>query len=95
MIWWEATSLDDREKIYEFLYAVNPLVAEQTDALIEAKVELLQDQPLLGVQREGMRGRLLIIAEISMLVLYCVDSRESTDIRVLRVIHQKQQFPPA
>jgi len=90
MIFWEEESLNDREKIFEFLYDFNPDAAERTDQLIEEKVEHLQDQPLMGVQRQGIQGRLLIIPEISMIVSYWIDN---TDIRIMRVLHQKQKFP--
>ncbi|ODQ01728.1 type II toxin-antitoxin system mRNA interferase toxin, RelE/StbE family, partial [Salinivibrio sp. SS2] len=73
MILWEEASLNDREKIFEFLYDFNPEVAEKTDSLIEAKVENLLEQPLMGVQRDSIRGRLLIIPEISMIVSYWVE----------------------
>ncbi|ELF1354558.1 type II toxin-antitoxin system RelE/ParE family toxin, partial [Vibrio cholerae] len=56
MIFWEEASLNDREKIFEFLYDFNPAAAEKTDELIEAKVENLLEQPLMGVQRDGIRG---------------------------------------
>lgn len=91
MIFWEEASLNDREKIFEFLYNFNPSVAEKTDDLIESKVENLLGQPLMGVQRDGTRGRLLIIPEISMIVSYWVDGSK---IRIMRVLHQKQKFPP-
>ncbi|PCE65532.1 type II toxin-antitoxin system RelE/ParE family toxin [Salinivibrio sp. YCSC6] len=90
MILWEEASLNDREKIFEFLYDFNPEVAEKTDSLIEAKVENLLEQPSMGVQRDGIRGRLLIIPEISMIVSYSV---EGDIIQVMRVLHQKQKFP--
>ena len=90
MILWEEESLNDREKIFEFLYDFNPEVAERTDNIIEAKVENLLEQPLMRVQREGARGRLLIISEVSMIVLYWV---EGSIIRIMRVLHQKQKFP--
>ncbi|ENM3861967.1 type II toxin-antitoxin system RelE/ParE family toxin, partial [Vibrio cholerae] len=73
MIFWEEASLNDREKIFEFLYDFNLAAAEKTDELIEAKVENLLEQPLMGVQRDGIRGRLLIIPEISMIISYWVD----------------------
>jgi len=82
--------LNDREKIFEFLYDFNPDAAEKTDEIIEAKVENLIDQPLMGVQPDGIRGRLLIIPEVSMIVSYFVDG---STIRILRVLHQKQKFP--
>ncbi len=90
MILWEEESLNDREKIFEFLYEFNPDIAEKTDEIIEAKVENLLEQPLMGVEREGIRGRLLIIPETSMIVSYWVDG---SIIRIMRVLHQKQKFP--
>ena len=90
MIFWEEESLNDREKIFEFLYDFNPDAGEKTDEIIEAKVEYLLQQPLMGVQREGIRGRLLIIPEVSMVVSYFVDG---STVRILRVLHQKQKFP--
>lgn len=90
MILWEEESLNDREKIFEFLYDFNPGVAEKTDEIIEAKVVNLLEQPLTGVQRDGIRGRLFIIPDILMIVSYGV---EGSMIRVMRVLHQKQKFP--
>ena len=90
MIFWEEESLNDREEIFEFLYVFNPDAAEKTDEIIEVKVQNLIDQPLMGVQRDGIRGRLLIIPEVSMIVSYFVDG---STIRILRVLHQKQKFP--
>lgn len=90
MIVWEKDSLDDREVIFEFLYEFNPLVAEKTDTIIETKVENLMQQPLMGVEREGISGRLLIIPEVSMIVSYFV---RDDAIHILRVFHQKQKFP--
>jgi addiction module RelE/StbE family toxin len=90
MIVWEEESLNDREKIFEFLYDFNPEAAEKTDQIIETKVENLLDHSLMGVKRELIRGRLLIIPEVSMIVSYWVDGKT---IRVMRVLHQKQKFP--
>ncbi|MFA0159215.1 type II toxin-antitoxin system RelE/ParE family toxin [Vibrio sp. 10N.261.46.A3] len=90
MILWEEESLNDRERIFEFIYDFNPDAAENADNLIETKVENLLEQPLMGVQRDGIRGRLLIIPEISMIVSYWI---EGDIIRIMRVFHQKQKFP--
>jgi addiction module RelE/StbE family toxin len=91
MIFWEEESLNDREKIFEFLFDFNPSAAEKTDQIIETKVENLLEQPLMGVERDIFRGRVLIIPEISMIVSYWIDDET---IRVMRVLHQKQDFPP-
>ena len=90
MIFWEVESLNDREKIFEFIYDFNPVAAEKADQIIEAKVENLLDQPNMGVQRDGILGRLLIIPEVSMIVSYYVNG---SDIHIMRVLHQKQKFP--
>ena len=92
MIYWEDESLNDREKIFEYLYQFNPLAAEKTDEMIEVKAELLLEQPYLGVEREGIQGRLLILPEMSMLLSYWVDG---ADIKIMRVLHHKQKFPQA
>nr|WP_281253000.1 type II toxin-antitoxin system RelE/ParE family toxin [Pseudocolwellia agarivorans] len=57
---------------------------------MEAKVKSLLKHPLMGVQRDLFRGRLLIIPEVSMIVSYWVDGKT---IRIMRVLHQKQKFP--
>ncbi len=90
MILWEEESLNDREKIFEFLYDFNPAAADKTDKVIEDKVDNLLRHPLMGVQRDDIKGRLLIIPEISMIVSYSVDG---SVIRIMRVLHQKQKFP--
>jgi addiction module RelE/StbE family toxin len=90
MIFWEEESLNDREKIFEFLYDFNPSAAEKTDQIIETKVERLLEHPLMGVQRDIFRGRILIIPEVSMIVSYWLDGET---IRIMRVLHQKQKFP--
>ena len=90
MIFWEEESLNDREKIFDYLYNFNPDAAEKTDEVIEAKVENLLEQPLMGVQRNGIKGRLLIIPEVTMVISFWIDG---SNIRVMRVLHQKQKFP--
>lgn len=87
---WEQESLNDREKIFAYLYQYNPEVAEKTDDLIVKQVTNLLDHPKLGVKREVVRGRRLILPELSLIVAY-----EASDqgIHILRVLHQKQQFP--
>ncbi len=68
------------------------MVAKRTDGQIEERAELLMLQPLLGVERQGIPGRLLILPKVSLLISYQL---AGLDIRIMRVLHQKQQFPPA
>ena len=90
MIFWEEGSLNDREKIFEFLFDFNPSAAEKADQIIESKVENLLEHPLMGVERDIFPGRVLIIPEVSIIVSYWVDAGT---IRIMRVLHQKQKFP--
>lgn len=90
MIYWEEEALNDRERIFRFLYEFNPLAAKKTDEVIEVRVESLLDQPLMGVERPGIPGRLLMIPDVSMLASCYM---EGPDSRVMRILHQKQQFP--
>lgn len=102
MIYWEKESLRDREKLFEFLYLHHPVVANKTDDLIVAKVTALESHPNMGVQRDDMPGRLLILPDISMVVVYVVvphtrttqqNTNSTQDIKILRVLHQKRPFP--
>ena len=66
------------------------MAAEKTDDLIVEKVANLDSSPMMGLEREGGKGRLLIIPDVSMVVVYLI---EGANIRILRVLHQKQKFP--
>ncbi|WP_442487077.1 type II toxin-antitoxin system mRNA interferase toxin, RelE/StbE family [Halomonas litopenaei] len=68
------------------------MVAERTDGLIDERAELLVLQPLLGVERQGIPGRLQILPEVSLLISYQL---AGSDIPIMRALHQKQQLPPA
>ena len=91
MIVWEQKSLEDRQKIFEYLYEFNPVAAEKTDNIIESDALNLIEYPQMGVKRQGVRGRLLIVPAISMVLSYMDDDQT---IRIMRVLHQRQQFPP-
>lgn len=45
MILWEKDTLDDRKRLYEFLYEFNPIAANKTDDLLVEKIKLLIEQP--------------------------------------------------
>lgn len=90
VLFWELRSLKDRERLYEYLYGFNPAAADRTDELIQERASGLLEQPFMGVTRDDIKGRLLMIPEISIVLSYVVDSDA---IRVLRVLHMKQKFP--
>lgn len=90
MIVWEQDALQDRQTIYAFLYEHNPVAAEQADQVLVQRIENLETHPEMGVKREGLPGRLLIIPEISLIAVYWLNGQT---VHILRVLHQKQQFP--
>ncbi|ETX12479.1 plasmid stabilization protein ParE [Marinomonas ushuaiensis DSM 15871] len=90
MILWEKEALKDRQIVFEYLYEFNSIAAEKTDDILINKIKNLLHQPSMGVERVNLKGRLLIIPEISMLVSYYTDNK---DIKILRILHIKQKYP--
>ncbi|CUB06369.1 type II toxin-antitoxin system RelE/ParE family toxin [Marinomonas fungiae] len=90
MILWEKDALKDRKRLYEFLYEFNPIAADKTDDLLVEKIRLLLDQPHMGVVKPNQKGRMLIIPDVSLSVLYHLDQ---SNIKILRILHMKQKFP--
>lgn len=90
MILWEKDALKDRKRLYEFLYEFNPIAADKTDDLLVEKIKLLIEQPNMGVVKPNQKGRMLIIPDVSLLLLYHLDQ---SNIQILRILHMKQKFP--
>lgn len=88
---WDESAVQDRERIFEFLYPFNPRAAEQADLEIENAVNRLIDNPLLGKEWIG-QGRKLLISKASLLIVYAVLNKT---IIIMAVAHQKEQFPSA
>lgn len=49
MIFWEEESLNDREKIFEFLFDFNPSAAEKCSALIKQDTSIMEYNLIIGV----------------------------------------------
>ncbi|RUO50605.1 type II toxin-antitoxin system mRNA interferase toxin, RelE/StbE family [Pseudidiomarina aquimaris] len=94
MIYWEKDALNDRFEFYRFIHAENPLAAERADTYLTEAIQRLERFPELGVQRQNLPGRLLVLPTLSLLVLYTADvTAQATTIYVLRVLHQRQHPP--
>ncbi|EEO8387485.1 type II toxin-antitoxin system RelE/ParE family toxin [Salmonella enterica] len=89
-VYWETDSLEDRSEIFEYLYDANPVAAEKTDDIIESSGELLGDNPKMGVKKSGFPGRCLVLSDVPFNIYYDWDGK---NVRILRVLHQKRQFP--
>lgn len=86
---WDDVALQDRERLFEFLYPVNPRAAEQADAELEKAVARLIDNPRLG-KVWYQQARKLLIDKASLLVVYLIDGET---IKILAVAHQREKFP--
>ncbi|ALX93165.1 MULTISPECIES: type II toxin-antitoxin system RelE/ParE family toxin [Serratia] len=86
---WDDVALQDRERIFEFLYPLNSLAAEQVDDEIELAVESLLENPEMGRPWYG-EARKLVISKASLLLIYVILDEV---IKVLAVAHQREKFP--
>lgn len=87
---WEEKAISDRLGIFEGLYQHNPNAAEETDEVLQNRVELLETNPLLGVVNPHSKGRILKLKSISFNIYY--DEQGGT-VKILRILHQKKQYP--
>lgn len=86
---WDDVALQDRERIFEFLYPINSLAAEQADVEIELAIKRLSDNPELDRPWYG-EARKLLVSKASLLLVYIVLGEVIT---ILAVAHQREQFP--
>jgi len=89
-VFWEADSLEDRSEIFDYLYGANPVAADKTDEIIESAGDLLGSNPGMGVRKNDFPGFCLILTDVPFNLYYDFDGKV---VRILRVIHQKRQFP--
>lgn len=87
---WTPEAIEDRDTIYDYLEARNPLAAIDLDELLSEQARLLEDHPALG--RTGReQGTRELVVHSSYFLVY--DVMGSGLVRVLRVLHAKQQWP--
>ncbi|VXD06250.1 type II toxin-antitoxin system RelE/ParE family toxin [Serratia oryzae] len=86
---WDDVALQDRERIFEFLYPFSPLAAEQADAEVEQAAKRLLHNPHLGKLWYG-EARKLLVSKASLVLVYRV---VGDVIQVLAVAHQREKFP--
>ena len=88
-LFWTPEAIHDREVIYDYIEADNPVAALALDELFEEKAGRLVDHP--GMGRLGrVMGTRELVAHKNYILVYDV----TTDlVRVLRVLHAARQWP--
>jgi len=89
-LFWTPEAIQDRDNIYNYIEAANPLAALDLDQLFEEKAALLINHPNLG--RIGrVSGTRELVAHRNYLLIYDVTDNL---IRILNVVHAARQWPP-
>ena len=89
-ITWSPLADADLEAITSFIWQRNPLAAQRMWQLIQDSVLPLAEHPYLYRQSERMPGCRQVVVHPNYIVVFQV----STDsIKILRVLHARQQFP--
>jgi len=89
-LFWTPEAIQDRDNIYNYIEAANPLAALDLDQLFEEKAALLINRPNLG--RIGrVSGTRELVAHRNYLLIYDVTDNL---IRILNVVHAARQWPP-
>lgn len=89
-LFWTPEAMQDREAIYGYIEADNPVAALAIDELISEKAALLIDHPSLGRFGRAVGTRELV-AHRNYIVIYDVAGDR---VRVLNVVHVARQWPP-
>lgn len=89
---WTRPSLGDRRAIRDFIAADNPKAAIELDLAMSVKAARLLDHPGLG--RPGrVPGTRELVIHPNYILIYDIDIGAAL-VRVLRVLHAAQMWPP-
>lgn len=89
-LFWTLEAIQDRDEIYDYIEADNPVAALALDELFSEKASRLVDHPDLG--RPGrIAGTRELVAHQHYVLVYDV---AGDLVRVLRVLHTARQWPP-
>lgn len=87
---WRKLAVRDLARIAAYIAKDNPEAAEKLKAEIEAKVEMLRLHVQMG-RRGRVSGTRELVVRPNYLVVYADDAAV---VRVLRILHAAQQWPP-
>lgn len=89
-VYWTPEATQDRDYIYDRIEADNPAAAADLDELFERKSASLTGHSALG--RPGrVTGTRELVVHRNYILVYDVAGDE---VRILRVLHARRQWPP-
>ncbi|MGE3871766.1 MAG: type II toxin-antitoxin system RelE/ParE family toxin [Parvibaculaceae bacterium] len=87
---WTREAIADRESIYNYIEADNPRAAFELDEQLSRRADQLAAHPMIGrVGRVPFTRELVVRPDY--LLIYDIDGGT---LRILRVLHAAQQWPP-
>lgn len=89
---WLARALQDRVSQLAYIAERNAMAAENMDGRIRSGVALLAEHPMMGRSGRVPGTRELPIGGSPFLVVYRIDRGQ---VRIVRLLHGAQQWPPA
>ena len=89
LLFWTPEAIQDRDEIFDYIEADNPVAALVLDELFQEKAGRLVDHPEMGRPGREAGTRELVVHKNYILVYDA-----TTDlVRVLRVLHAARQWP--
>ena len=90
-LFWTLEATDDRNEIYDYIEADNPVAALALDELFSEKANSLVHHPDIGRPGRVIGTRELVTHQNYILIYDVVDDL----VRVLRILHASRQWPPS
>jgi toxin ParE1/3/4 len=88
---WLDSAFLDLHRVRDYIRQFNPVTAQRTVACIEAAAKNLVRFPDMGRPGEVPGTRELVIPSLPYFVVYRL---KGDDVQILRVMHDKQEWPP-
>jgi len=88
-LYWTPEAIQDRETIYDYIEASNPIAALTLDELFSENANHLCDHPNLGHLGRVADTRELVVHH-NYILIYDLTSERA---RILRILHAARQWP--
>jgi len=93
---WSNQAREDLLDIYVLIGLEDPAAAERYFDRIDAKIEILQSQPRIGVRRPDIRAGMRMLVEAPYVILYRIepdtDDGPVTAVEIIRIIDGRRDL---